>query len=845
MHFFTICARNYLAMAAALNESITTHHPGSKLTIFVLDYGDIPERAAHLPLRAIEDAVPVEDYQKRLCYYDLLEVSTCVKANCFETLFAEGDDIVVYLDPDIYLFGPLTLLEPAFHDGSSAVLIPHVLSPLPADTRQPDDLAILRSGVYNLGFLALASSAATKTFLKWWGKKLQWQCFRDPGKGVFTDQRWMDFAPVFLEGVTTLKDPTYNVAYWNLHERQLSRSERGDWLINGAPLVFFHFSGFDAAKERSLSKHQDRVTKAEGPLSEMLAFYATRLRAHGHEELSRLKFPTVRFHCGAKWDDICRILYQWAVADGNIDLNPLRDNSFMSWMASVGPGKLVPRYIQVLLLLRPDVAAAFPVGPGQSLRRLVNWMKTSGAQEIGIDAALLEALGIIESRQKFVPRVTYVGYLKSHLGIGEAARGYVRALASSGAPLRLVDVSAAASSETGDYDIVRAYGVVGANGASDVDILHVNADELPSVAGAYASELTAPFRIGIWAWEASDFPDQWEDRFAMVDEIWVASHFIANAVSTKATCPVVVMPHVLSVPEPKMERAAFGLGEEYTFLVQFDFMSVAYRKNPEAAILAFKLAFPAGEPVRLLVKTMNGGRNPANLDRLKALAADPRVTFWDEAITDQARYNLLATVDCYVSLHRAEGYGLTLGESMAYGKPVIATGWSGNLEFMNVGNSILVPYTLRPLRFDEGPYKAGTVWAEPDIEAAATTMRDVYTRRGWAHALGAQAKKDIARGFAPEVIGKRVKARLETLAHAKQRVQTRTSALCLQTSDGAIRARPVSANRVLLLDFLRRPQIYFSRAPEAWSYYQSLGFSGLRRKVVAHALRAPNYQEKT
>jgi hypothetical protein len=122
-------------------------------------------------------------------------------------------------------------------------------------------------------------------------------------------------------------------------------------------------------------------------------------------------------------------------------------------------------------------------------------------------------------------------------------------------------------------------------------------------------------------------------------------------------------------------------------------------------------------------------------------------------------------------------------------------------------------------------------------------MRDVYTRREWAHALGAQAKKDIARGFSPEVIGKRVKARLETLAHAKQRVQTKTSALRLQTSNGAIRARPVSASRVLLLDFLRLPQIYFSRAPEAWSYYQSLGFAGLRRKVVAHALRAPNYHD--
>jgi glycosyltransferase involved in cell wall biosynthesis len=228
---------------------------------------------------------------------------------------------------------------------------------------------------------------------------------------------------------------------------------------------------------------------------------------------------------------------------------------------------------------------------------------------------------------------------------------------------------------------------------------------------------------------------------------------------------VIVIPHVVKVPPQKLGRTAFGLSEgEFVFLMQFDFNSVAFRKNPEGAIRSFQIAFPDSEPVKLVVKTINGDCHPSRMRLLRELADDPRIVFFDETFDDQRRYDLLAAANCYVSLHRAEGFGLSMAESMAYGKPVIATGWSGNIEFMDVSNSCLIPFHLEALANERSPYPAGTIWAEPDLDVASTVMRRLFFDQKWAAAIGAKAKHDIADKLSPKVIGKLMRLRLDSRA---------------------------------------------------------------------------------
>ena len=356
------------------------------------------------------------------------------------------------------------------------------------------------------------------------------------------------------------------------------------------------------------------------------------------------------------------------------------------------------------------------------------------------------------------------GYLSDESGWGAAGRGYVSALEELGCPLALNDVSALTGNRSGDRSVARRMTAVD----TDINLVCVDAGQhFALLAEVGESFFAGHFNIGAWFWELQHFPDAWYNRFAYYDEIWVATSFVAAALAPVAPVPVIRIPPVIAPLPGCRERGRRRLGvhqHEFVFLFVFDVHSHLPRKNPAAAIAAFRRAFPNRTDVRLVLKSVNAGADPEGYAALRDLAAGAPIEFhdgyWD---ADDVR-DLFAACDAYVSLHRSEGTGLTIAEAMAAGKPVVATDWSGNTDFADASNSYPVAYELTTVARTVGPYRAGEIWAEPDVTHAAAQMSAVVADPAAAAARGEAARRRIQRDYGRQAIAELIRARLDVIA---------------------------------------------------------------------------------
>jgi hypothetical protein len=262
---------SYLAPAAHLPRPLIEHEPDGRFYPLVVD--GLPEGIElGAPVTLVDPREPAIPSFYEMCFkYGVIELSTAVKPYLLSLLMAKyEEDEVAYLDPDILITGPMEALRHALAE-HEAVLTPHIMSPLPDDGKHPNEQDIMISGAYNLGFIALRRSDEARRLLAWWEERLADGCRIDVPNGLFTDQKWIDLVPSLFPFATILRDPTYNVAFWNLHERTVSRAD-GRFLVNGAPGTFFHVSGFDPRRPLLLSKHQSRIEVEPGSgLAELLA----------------------------------------------------------------------------------------------------------------------------------------------------------------------------------------------------------------------------------------------------------------------------------------------------------------------------------------------------------------------------------------------------------------------------------------------------------------------------------------------------------------------------------------------------------------------------------------------
>jgi glycosyltransferase involved in cell wall biosynthesis len=355
--------------------------------------------------------------------------------------------------------------------------------------------------------------------------------------------------------------------------------------------------------------------------------------------------------------------------------------------------------------------------------------------------------------------VNVVGYTRDHTGLGEIARLLIAALEHGGIPHTVI----AAGRRTLRERLRQP------EAQYDTNLVCVNAELLPGLVETVGHSFFKDRRtIGFWWWEVERFPAVMGWAAHLVDEIWVGSDHVRQAIEADVSKPVHTFPVPVIRPRvAHLTRREIGIPEErFAFAFSFNFVSVFERKNPLGLLDAFSRAFAPDEGPILVVKTVNGGKFPGELARLRAAAAArPDVFIIDRSLAPAQYHGLIAACDAYASLHRAEGFGLTIAEAMALGKPAVATGYSGNLEFMNEGNSYLIPSELVPIPAGLEPYTAGGRWADPDLDSAAAALRRVVAEPDDARSKAGTALGELERGHSFENAAAFVSERLSDDSH--------------------------------------------------------------------------------
>jgi glycosyltransferase involved in cell wall biosynthesis len=365
--------------------------------------------------------------------------------------------------------------------------------------------------------------------------------------------------------------------------------------------------------------------------------------------------------------------------------------------------------------------------------------------------------------------VELAGYLSAAVGVGEAARRYVAALRSVGVEVLERDVPLPGR-DSAVADFVPSSSPRPTPDSVSFNLVCLNPEQMiPYLDGPDSPPRAGRHTIGIWSWEVDILPKGWADAAAKLDDIWTYSSFAADLIGAGVGVQVKSIPPSVSPVSGVLPPIA--LPDGFTVLTMFDFLSTMERKNPLGAIDAFKRAFRAQDGSTLIVKSVNGRYRPERQAEIVA-ATEGRsdIVLVDQTMSGSERDGLIAACDCFLSLHRSEGHGMPLAEAMAAGKPVVATDFGGNTEFMTKRNSYLVPYTPTKVGIGVEHYPQDASWAEPDIEVAARLLRGVVEHREDAMRHAAQGRLDVLAKLSPHAVGARILADLEQLmANDKKR----------------------------------------------------------------------------
>ena len=770
IHVYTSAAINYLPKVRMLCASIKQHHPEFIVHLALAD--KVPKwlDIEHEPFDSIisVDELGIPNLQSWIFFHSLVELCTGIKPFVLRYLLNQSEcHAVLYLDPDIVVFSPLNDLLEQFKN-NSILLIPHQTEPERSlHAVIAHELCHLRNGVYNLGFVGVKNDTNGHAFAEWWCDRLYHFCYEEQAGGLFTDQKWIDLVPSIFDGVKIVKSPRFNVAPWNITNRELGGNWKEGFTVNGEPLGFYHFTGFDSGAHESEAAPWAANNES---VQSLISWYKKKTVADSRIEKAQWAFGT--FRNGEPITAQHRSVYRVRKDLHELFPDPFEvdegKDCYYRWLAEqFYTGDKLPSTL--VSWSYSKVIAPFE-------QPLVSILKRT----VGRNKWVLEKLRTLHKRIitparstnlatrsfKFRPiGINVAGYITSEAGIGESVRSSIRSLDAAGIlyALNNLDKIGGLNTEVINMPFSR-------NNPFNINLIHANAVDVPAfITTKGKSYFDGRYNIGYWHWELSRFPLEWMGSFQSFDEIWVPSSFGLDSISSVAPIPVVKIPPALP-QELAMEdcsRSEFNLPEDhFVFLFTFDFWSWATRKNPLGVIDAFTQAFSKKDTACLVIKCANVEANTAQFEEIRKAAEGSNIKIISTILERNKLNALLNFSDCFVSLHRSEGFGLLLAEAMYLRKPVIATGYSGNMDFMNVNNSFPVKYKLIPVGEKEyPPFKKGYVWAEPDVSHAAELMRFVYENREYAAKMGERASKDIKVFYSPAAAGQAILERLPSIAN--------------------------------------------------------------------------------
>jgi glycosyltransferase involved in cell wall biosynthesis len=758
---FSLCSNQGVPQAQLLFETIKTFLPDADRFLILSDarHPGVPYPDGCVVIAAAE--LGINDFASLAFRYDRHEFTAAIKPFAFlHLLGARGYTHCLYFDPDIEVFSPLPTVMAALEANASFILTPHILVPA-EQVDGPDDIAIMRGGTFNLGFLGVSGTREARDRLGWWARWLRTHCVDDRPIGLFIDQKFMDLMPGLARGALILRDPTLNLAYWNLPQRRFQPDAAGGPMVDGAPLGFFHYSGFDPATPDRLTMEMDLFQGGQFqdgflPRSwlSFLAAYADRLRAAGHGRIPADSYAYGRFASGVPIPAVARRLFRddhpaWA---GDPFENFEAWAHLPAYAAVPGIGSAVPSLTMQWLQARDPKLVRFPLHEPAGSAHVTRWWLERGPS-VGIDRRFLE------------PQAAAAGLRPLS----------VQASFPPSQPNRIDATIIAPAGEPGPSDLPALIGQAQLasleRAAGRVEACDIGTDDHKPVSGRVLCVCLAPerlasalaaigprlpdkaYRIFIPATERIILSSSFLNALSSIDEIWAPTRFVQASLVLATTLPVIHMPVAWRFPTPTAAGDEFISGGRPYILAEGD--GFPGSSAVDTAVLAYAAAFASWPRTSRPVLAIRAESADHNLRAM--IAAHDGVIV--PANADPAA--VIAGAGCVLALHRGEALSLTILRAMAGSVPVVATDYGGCTD-------LLTPKTGFPVGFRLLPRSGGAeteswvgAWAEADMDHAAWSLRDLFSRPEVARHRAAEARSQLETLYDTVTVAARQARRLD------------------------------------------------------------------------------------
>ena len=781
---FTVVGTKPSPSSLVLQSSVRSHHPGASFFFVSLAGPGIESKETNDTISASEIlGNALFEFASLMCSPQQFEVFTIARALEY---FARSADSVVFVSRCGYFFDGLDILR-ELDGGTEVLLLPRWTSleemNLCLNERTgwvPDETQLVYPG-----FIALSSRS--RKVIEWLVKRtaLPRILLANGDAGHILNKVFSGL--VCFASTTVVNRPNVGLGYWNLLGRNLEFN--GDsFYVQTSKLILCFFEDFDYRRPYLATVHRrpySSVRLSENP-------HAFRLYRDYSDLIQREEIAPEGYHfkLGQSVDISIPLfirahLRNEAINSPNVfDQLPFDRIAISSeegkkklaeWLLATNGDTQKSAGITNLHLAayeaRTDVSKAYPDILQNDNLKFREWFRSFGITELGVDALFPESvlkqfldndLQQLQDRQNGDSYdLAVVGYLSRSLGIGEEARRILNVAKNSfsGSVVGFDYERSESEVQYLGYRSVSSFG----NSKSNISIVCVNADNLEQFDHEFPTVLARSyFKVGRWAWELDEMPLWMSRRQYLLDELWVYSGFIANALRKSVSVPVYVVPPVLFNGESQVDLES---QQRVTFLYIFDYLSGFERKNPLGLVHAFRQAFPVEGSAQLILKSVNSSARFAESEKLRFAIKDRSdIELIDRYLDVKEMSELYGRASCYVSLHRSEGVGLTIAEAMARGIPVIATGYGGNLEFMDGSVALLNSYDFVKVGEGNVPYPADSDWAEPNVNEAAASMQLIASDKSLRVELGLAGRNHLKRHFDEHAIAMLLTRNIQRIA---------------------------------------------------------------------------------